>query len=211
MLRAPNLQDVHILQHRFDLADLHHLGDRGHVVLVAGGAQQFQSFDAHALERVGRCARFVRAAAQHACSGAGDAASRLEHLPLVLDRARSGHDDDVAAADRNAARLHDRLLAPERAAGEFVRLADAHRFLNSVKHFEFAWIDAGDIADDAQHGLIGAGGAVNVESALAENRHHVLDVGVRGVFLHDDDHEKSSKELIKRAMTLAAQRAAIHR
>ena len=122
-----DLQDVDILQHPFDLRDLHHLGDRGHVVLVAGRAQQLQSFDAHPLKRVRRRARLVRAAAQDARAGSRDAARGLEQLLLVLDRARAGHDHDVVAADLHAARLDDRLLALERAAGEFVRLADAHR------------------------------------------------------------------------------------
>src|SRR5207244_3818018 len=126
--------------------DLHHLGYRGQFEFIARRAQELQAFDAHALKRVGRGARFVGAAAQHARTGARNAFCRLEELRLALDRARAGHDDDFAAADLDAAGIDDRLLAPECPAGEFVRLTDPHHFLHAVVELELAGIDRLDVS-----------------------------------------------------------------
>src|SRR5207253_10354442 len=105
------------------------------------------------------------AATQHGRAGTGHARRRLRKLHLAFDRAWTGHDDDIGSADFDAARLHDRLLAAERAAGELERLADPNDFLHAVEELEFPRIDRVDVADDAEDALIGAGGAVDVESA----------------------------------------------
>src|SRR5207244_4157251 len=52
-----DLENVDVRQHPFDLRDLHHLGYRREVELVAGRAQELQPFHAHPLERVRRRAR----------------------------------------------------------------------------------------------------------------------------------------------------------
>src|SRR5205085_11838649 len=160
-----DLQDVDVLEHLFNLRDLHHLGHHGYVEFVAGRAKQFQSFHAHSLERVRRRSRFVRAAAQNARSGTRDALRRFEELRFALDSAWSGHDDDLVAANFDAARFDDRFLAPPRATGEFVRFTHAHCFLYAIEQFELARVDRRDISDDTEDRLIGARGAVNLEAA----------------------------------------------
>src|SRR5207248_8805338 len=100
-------------------------------------------------------------------------------------------DHDVVPADVDAARLHDRFLAPEGAAGKLVRLADAHDFLHPFHELELARVDGVDVSDHAEDGVIGAGGAVDVEAARGELGHDVLDVRLAGVLLHDDDHWRS--------------------
>ena len=49
---SADLENVDILEHFVDLADLHNLGHGRHSGLVARGAQELQSVDAHSLERI---------------------------------------------------------------------------------------------------------------------------------------------------------------
>src|SRR5205085_558943 len=115
-------------------------------------------------------------------------AGGLEELVLALDRARSGHDHDVLAADLDAAGIDDGLLRPEGAAGEFVRLADADDFLDPVHQLVLARVDLLYLADDAEDRLLRPRGAMDVEPAGGQVRHDMLDVAFGGVFLHHDDH-----------------------
>jgi hypothetical protein len=69
-----------------------------------------------------------------------------------------------------------------------VRLVSLYGFLYAVEELEFARVDGVDVSDDAEDGLIGAGGAMYVEAARAQFGDDVLDALIGGVFLHDDDH-----------------------
>ena len=78
--------------------------------------QQLQALRAQALEFVRRGARLESAAAQDGRAGFLDRLGRGHELLLTLDRAGAGHDLEFLPADRNAARLDDRILldAPSR-------------------------------------------------------------------------------------------------
>ena len=62
-------------------------------------AHQLQTSLFQPLERVGRGARLVCAAAQNLCAGSFDLGSRLKNLLFILDRAGTGHDGEMAAAN----------------------------------------------------------------------------------------------------------------
>ena len=106
-----------------------------------------------------------------------------------FDGAGTGGDDDFIAADfYAAAEIDDGAFGLELAAGELERLRDAHDFAHAVEQFEIAMIEIAVHADGAEDGVRFAGGAMHVEAAGDQAVDDVLDLGVGGAFLHDDDH-----------------------
>src|SRR5215475_309087 len=69
----PNLIDVHVLTHHFDLPEIHHLADSEQAELVGGFAHQLQALFAESLECIGRSARLERSGTQNlrSCLGYG--------------------------------------------------------------------------------------------------------------------------------------------
>ena len=79
------------------------------------------------------------------------AAAVVLHLLFGLGRARSGHHDDLVAADAHVADGEDGVFGLEGAAGELVRLGDAQHFVHAVQQLDQARIDLA-AADHAEHG-----------------------------------------------------------
>ena len=182
------LIDVDVLVDQLDLAGVHDLGDQPEAVLIGAGAQHAQPLLAVALEAVRRRARLEGAAAQELAAGALDRGGGGVDLFVGLRRARPGHDDDLVAPDPHVAHVEHRVLALEGAAGEFVRLGDAHHFVHPVEDLEQPRITVASRAHRAEHGALGAGRAVHVEPLLDEVRDDVLDLLFGGAFCHHDNH-----------------------
>ncbi len=76
----------------------------------------------------------------------------------------------------------------EVAAGELERLQDADDLLDAGQQLEGVIFDRAVVADDADDRALGALGEVGLVAERLHLAHHVLDLGGRGVVLHDDDH-----------------------
>jgi hypothetical protein len=106
-----------------------------------------------------------------------------------LDRAWTGGDDHLVAADFDAAaEVDDGALGLELATGELERLGDAHDFAHALEEFEIAVIEIAVDADGAEDGVRFASGTMHVKAAGDEAVDDVLDLGVGGAFLHYDYH-----------------------
>ncbi len=78
---------------------------------IGGFAHQLEARNAQPLKRVGRAARLEGASAQKAAARGLHARGGLEDLLAVFNRARSGHDGDLLAANFDAvAKLDDRAF-----------------------------------------------------------------------------------------------------
>ena len=94
-----DLQDVGILGHQVDIAIAHHFRDDSESGFALCLGKQLQAFGFQALKIVRRRSRLERTAAQHLRAGFRDALRRLHDLLFRFDRARSGHHDELVAAD----------------------------------------------------------------------------------------------------------------
>ena len=102
MLRAPDLEAVHVAQHHVEGAHVHHLADDGQAQGVGRLAHPAQGLLAVPLEGVGRRPRLEGAARAArgrpaARTGAGHASPTCSRR---LDRAGARHDDDLGARPR---------------------------------------------------------------------------------------------------------------
>ena len=95
-----DLEEIDVGQHQLDLGDLHDLADDEQAGGVAGFAQQLEGIEAHALEGVGRAARFECAAAKEFRAGGLDDLRAGEDLLAAFDGAGPGHDDDFVRRRR---------------------------------------------------------------------------------------------------------------
>src|SRR5208337_1507560 len=135
--------------------------------MIARLAQQFQGVNAESLKRIRRRSRLKRAAAKHAGSGFGDQFRDGKKLLARLDRARSGHDHDLFAADFNPVRkFDDRTSRTEVAPGQLIGRSNAVNFLHSWHHFDFASVEIMRDPDTAKNGLTRSGGAVDFKPEL---------------------------------------------
>ena len=139
--------------------------------------QQLQAFDAHALERVGRGARLVGAAAQHGRAGLLDRVGDLQQLAAALDAARPGHHRQLLAADRGRANIDDGVLAPELAAGQLVGRQDGDRLFDAVHHLERGRLQRPLVADDADDGALGALAQMRLKAQLVDAAGDMFDFG----------------------------------
>ena len=172
-----HLEDVDVRQHQPDLRDLHDLADHQHVELIAGLAQQLQSFFAHALKRIRRRSRLESAAAQHARARLRHLLSHGKKLLLRFHRAGPGHHHYLVAADlHSVGKFDDRPLRTKTAPRQFVRRADAVNVLHSGKNFKIAGVKIHPRAHRGQHGLPLAGSAMHGEAHPDQVFHHLLDL-----------------------------------
>ena len=93
-------------------------------------ASSFKPFEPEALEFVRRGARLEGAAAQDGGAGGFDRMGGGEQLLLALDRARSGHDLQLFAADQVAPHIDGGIGRVRLAADEFVALLHRHDALD---------------------------------------------------------------------------------
>ena len=154
---------------------------------MRGVAQQPQPLLAEPLEAVGRAARLERAAAEDLRAGPPHRRRCGAHLLLVFRRARTGHHDDLVAADADVADRDDRSLGLEGPARELVRRRDPQHLVDAVEHLDQAGVGM-PLADGAEHGPLDTGRSVDVHAHLDQPRDDLLDLVLGGPFLHHYDH-----------------------
>ncbi len=185
----PHLEDVGVLADQRDVLGAHHLGDDGQAGLLARLGQEFQPLLAQALEAVGTRARLEGAATQDGRAGRLDRVRRLQDHCAALHAARTGHDDDFGAADLHAVDVDDRVRLAEVAAGQLVRLHDAHGTLDAIHHLKGAILDEMLVgADNADNRARLAAAEVHLVAQLLHAADNSLDILRLGVGFHDDDH-----------------------
>lgn len=91
-----NLDDVGVVGGDFEVFEVEEFGDDGELVFFAGLGEEFEGFDAEALEGVGIGAWLEGAAAKEVGAGLFDGTGGLVELFSGFDAARSGDDDEVA-------------------------------------------------------------------------------------------------------------------
>jgi hypothetical protein len=143
------------------------------------------------LERVGRRARLVGAAAQHVRAGELHDVCGLQQLVAGLHGARTGDQGEVVAADLGAADVEDRRLAVLLLARQLVRLEDRDdlRHAGLAVELERADADLGvRVADRADEGHLLAAAGVRGAAHGFDPVDHRLDLILGCLGLHDDQH-----------------------
>src|SRR5262249_15185099 len=143
----------------------------------------------------GRGARLERTAAQHLRARRRDALGGLHDLLFAFDRARSGHDDELIAADFEAVDLDGGVLLAELAADELVGRGNAHGAFDTGRGFE-RFEAGGDIADadDADDDALFALDRVDFVPELADTFAAVVDFLARGVLARWDGRWHCNKK-----------------
>ena len=134
---SADLEHVGIVGYELDVGHGHDFGDHLQPVTVTGLAQQAQTLLLQALETVRAGAGLVGAASQEAASGRGDGFCASHDLPFGFDRARTGDDGELVAADRSIAGLHHGAVALDLLAHELVGRADRHTVLNTLDRSQY--------------------------------------------------------------------------
>ena len=152
-----DLHKVHIFLKFIDLVLAHQLADDGHAGRFTRRRHGQNALCAKALERIGRGARLVRAAAQHAAARVLHFAGNAHGLLLALDAARPADDGDLfAAAHLDAAHVDDAVRLVKQAVRLFVRLGHTlHVFHIRVRPHLF-FVDNRRVAHQAEHIVIRA-------------------------------------------------------
>ena len=128
----------------------HDLGDDRQTGLTLCLEQQLEALGFQTLERVRGGTRLECAAAQKGCTGSLDALGTLDNLRLVLDRARTCHNIEVAGTDLAARNLDDRVLGVEFAVDGLERLGHALYALDHVIRHNVPFIEPGRVAHQAE-------------------------------------------------------------
>ena len=182
-----NLEDVGVPVDQLDLAEVHHFGNQFQVLGARRVPEQAQPFLAEPLEAVRRAARLERAAAEDLRARSADRGRRGAHLVLVLGRARTGHDDDLVAAQPDVANHDDRSFGFERPAGELVRRRDPQDLVDAVQHLDEPGVRQ-SLAHGAEDGPLDARRPVDVHPHFHQARDDLRDLLFGGSLLHDYDH-----------------------
>ena len=169
----------------------HDLGDDRQAGLALCLEQQLEAFGLETLERVGGGARLERTAAQEGCAGCLDALCALDDLRLVLDRARTCHNIEVAGADLAARDLDDRVLGVEFAVDSLERLGHALYALDHVIRHNVTFVQTGRVAHQAENGGIFALGIVDPQPHIREMLHQSFDTFLVAVLFEYNDHFSS--------------------
>src|SRR5262249_55934708 len=94
-------------------------------------SQQLETFDLETLKVVGRGARFIRTASKHLCAGLFYRLGSLHQLISSLNRARSGHDDELFPSNFEISNADDCSLRLQLASDNFVRLEYGYDVLDA--------------------------------------------------------------------------------
>src|SRR5690606_5856853 len=126
----------------------------------------------------------------------------LLDLFLAFDGARSGHDDDLLAADACTVYVDDGVLLLPGPAGKFVGLRDAVDLGDAVQDFDVPRVELRLDANGAQHRLIDAARPVHVKSVAIQSFDDLLDLTLLSTGLHYYDHRGNLVERKKRYVVL---------
>ena len=105
----PDLDDLGVFHHRFDVVGVHDLRNDLQVQLLADLGEDLKPLFAETLERIGRCAGFEGAAADVLEAGFLYGAGRGFELLVALDRAGSGDYPEGAGLNHAVGGLYVRL------------------------------------------------------------------------------------------------------
>src|SRR5262249_14735405 len=154
------------------------------------GASLGKEFEAclfHTLEAVGAGPRLERTTPECSCPGLFDSVGRSDDLLFAFNAARPCDDPELAAADREAARLYDRWLLFRFPAGNFVGCEDRQHFVYARAAFDAAHTrHLALVADHGDHGSLGAAEYRRLEIRRFDLLNHVLYVLFFGITPHDD-------------------------
>lgn len=120
------MNDVGVFGHQAGVRFGKQLGNDRQAGFAPCLGQQFQPFAAQPLEFIRRGARFESAPAQESGAGLLDGVGGGEQLPLILHRARAGHDLDFFGADDLAAHRHGGSQLVGLAADQLVAFLHGH-------------------------------------------------------------------------------------
>ena len=171
------------------LLAIHRLGDDEQAGLLPGSREQLEPGASQPLERIGRAARLEGAGPKHRGAGLADGASRLEDLPLALDRAGTRHDHDLVAANGEPAgrRIDGRVRLPL-ARHLLVRLGDVDDLLDAGQRGEPGPVHPAVVAHEPDGRALLARHRARLIAHLLDGGDHASDVLFGCAVAHDDQH-----------------------
>src|SRR4029077_18872415 len=143
---------------------------------------------AEPLERVRRCSRLERTAAQNLCPLRGNVPGRLQEHLLAFDRAGSGHHHDLVRTNPHTAHIDDGVYRPELPACQLEGLGDRDDLVNSAEGRHRFFVRVRVAADDADERPLLAFGDLSLEPDLVHAIDDPVDLRFGGLLRHDDDH-----------------------
>jgi hypothetical protein len=188
----PDLEHVGVFGDQFDLLRGHDLGHDRHTGQFAGLGQNLQPGFAHALEGVGRGARFEGPAAQGVRPGFFDGLRRFEQLLAALDRTRPGDDQDFVAANFDPVDVEHRVLFLEFARSQFIRTRNAGDVVDAGHERDYRRVNLADVADDADDVALRAAHDVGAQAFVFNQRNRSGEFDFACVGFHDNHHNSGS-------------------
>ena len=186
-----DLEAIGVFLDHLELLGVHDLGDHRQAGRFARLGEELEALEAEPLESVGRGARLESAAAQNAPAGLLDLAGDADDLLAALDAARAAHQHHLLVADGDVADLHVRMIAAAEFAGdELVGLEHRRHAFDPGNGRERLHADGGVVADHPDHRAHLAPADVGLKAPLLDPLDDVGDLGLRGPWIGDDDHEK---------------------
>ena len=183
-----NLNDIHILERR-QMLRVHDLGDNRQTGLLARDFQQLQPLEPHALKRIGRGARLESAAAEHGRAAFLDLLCNPDDLLLALDRARSRHERQRAAADLRIADTDDCRLRMKLFVCMLIGLLHALDILNNLKRRDQIRVDCSGIAHQSEDCVRGTDALVDADLLFLKPGDQALELRLIGILFQYDDHK----------------------
>ncbi len=166
----------------------------GRPVSARTSARRRERLDAEPLERVGRRARLVGAAAQHRRAGLGDRTRRVDEHLAIFDGARTGDDGEHVSAEAGLrlapADAHDGSLDGEFARRELVWLEHRRDGFDAGERAKRHLGEQRLVADASDDRALLAARQVRAHADRFDALADVVDFGVGDVGLCNDDHER---------------------
>ncbi len=156
--------------------------------MLAGFAQNFQSFQAESLKIVGRRSRLVGSAAEHGRTGALYRARCAEQLLARFDGAGSGDDYDAGSADGGAAYVYNCALGLDLPAHQFEGLRDRDYVVHAGRNLQRLDFVAASVSHGGDDGAFDSARDVRLVAGLANALDDVRNLLFGGFLRHVDDH-----------------------
>ena len=182
-----DLDQVGDLGHGLDVARVEHLGDDREACLELDAGEHLEPALPRALERVGRGARLVGAAAQHGRAAGAHAARDLEQAGLVLDRAGAGDHGGVASPEPAVPDPHEGVGLPGGALEQLAGLPGVENGLDPHQVLEPGTMVGPPAAGELEQVAPGLEGA-DLVAELAGQSQHGGQVGLGEVLAETDEH-----------------------
>ena len=170
-----HLEHVHILKEG-QVRNAHYLGDEGQAGLLAGDLQKLQAGGLEAGEVVGGGAGLEGAAPKYLGSGGLDGLGHGDNLLFALHGAGAGDHDEVAAAYLHALAVH--VFRVELAVAALEGLGDPLYGFHDLQTAHQVHVHPAGVAYEAQDGLIGAHGDVDLQSQVFQPANELVPLVV---------------------------------